>query len=215
MTDDDAGRPAGRVVGLLADPDRPTELAESLARDRLPRALRDELGADDGSDPPYEVRVGQRAIAAGRATMVDVLDAVRAHRDREGWDLAVYVTDVPVLHGREPVVADVSSGRGVALLCLPALGGLRLRTRMLRVVVALVAALAGTGPVSSSATLTRHLGPTTSHRLDDAGVDERLAVPRCGATPASSRGWCAPTTRGGSWRGWRRRSGRRWRRAHS
>lgn len=174
------GTPGRWEVGLLTDPDRPTELVHAVTEHRLPRALREALGGPDGADDdhPYVVHARQCAIAAGRGTMSDVLDTVRAHRDREGWDLAVYVTDVPIVHRREPVVADVSTARGVAVLCLPALGGIWLRSRMLRVVVELVATLSrAERPVSSAGAVGRSLAPTQRHRLDDVGVDERLAVP--------------------------------------
>jgi hypothetical protein len=116
--------------------------------------------------------------------MSDVLDAVADHREREGWDAAVYLTEIPVLHDHEPVIADVSHERRAAAVSLPALGALRLRARAERVVAHLVVGLleASTededaATADSSPRVARLLGSTRRREPEDPAIDERLTGP--------------------------------------
>jgi hypothetical protein len=59
----------------------------------------------------------------------EILDACRERRLSEGSDLAICLTDLPVYRSGTLVAADVSAKRGVAVLSIPALGALRLRSR--------------------------------------------------------------------------------------
>ncbi|MEA2407530.1 MAG: hypothetical protein QOE69_1649, partial [Thermoleophilaceae bacterium] len=60
-----------------------------------------------------------------------MIDRAHERMRREGWHLAVCLTDLPLRNGRRPVVADASAMHGVAILSLPALGAARLPRRAL------------------------------------------------------------------------------------
>lgn len=134
-----AGRPAAIRLGLIAAPGAAEELATRLAEE-LPTAL----DAEVSGDVDWSVPVVAHGLAAGpTASGVEMIDAARDRMLREGWDLAICLTDLPLRIGRRPVVADVSATHGIALVSLPALGAVQQRRRAREAVTRLVAGLLG------------------------------------------------------------------------
>jgi hypothetical protein len=126
------------VLGLLAAPGRPTEVAEALAGD-LPGLL-----ADRVSDAvSWRVPVRTDPAVADMSRGVEAIDFARARLLRDGWDMAVCITDAPLRIGRRPVVADASATHGVALISLPAFGAVQTRRRARDAVIRLVDGLVG------------------------------------------------------------------------
>jgi hypothetical protein len=74
---------------------------------------------------------------------VEAIDFARARLLRDGWDMAVCITDAPLRIGTRPVVADASATHGVALISLPALGAVQTRRRARDAVIRLVDGLVG------------------------------------------------------------------------
>jgi hypothetical protein len=137
---------AGLVqLGLIAAPGVAAELAEQLAGE-LPEAL----GTEVSENVDWSVPVIAHDLATGPTTSgIEMIDRARDRMLREGWDLAVCLTDLPLRIGRRPVVADVSVTHGVALLSLPALGAVQQRRRAREAVMRLVAGLLGEGSASA------------------------------------------------------------------
>jgi hypothetical protein len=131
-------RPA--VVGLLADPDLPADLAQHL-EEVLPGAL---SRMDDGREWQVEAEVH---LLAGfeQQEAAAILRAVAERQRRHQWDMVIALTDLPRRAGTRAVVADLCPADSVALASVPALGAFRLRRRTLAVVVRLVLELAGAG----------------------------------------------------------------------
>jgi hypothetical protein len=125
-------------LGLVASPGVAAELAEQLADD-LPQELARRVSGDVEWEIP--VVADQLPLRAGLGT--EVIDAARRRMMREGWDLAVVLTDVPLHIRRRPVVADASATHGVALISLPALGAVQMRQRAGDAIVRLVDGLVG------------------------------------------------------------------------
>ena len=158
------------VLGLLAAPGRPTEVADALAED-LPGLL-----ADRVSDAVWwRVPVRTDPVVADTSEGVEAIDFARARLLREGWDLAVCLTDAPLRIGRRPVVADASATHGVALISLPALGAVQTRRRARDAVIRLVDGLVG-----ESLELGEH-GPRrrarVSHRIASLAAPIRAVEP--------------------------------------
>src|SRR5688500_1308534 len=126
------------ALGLIAAPGFATELASELADD-LPAALAEQVSAEIA----WEVPVVSDALAAEATRGTAMIDAGRERMVREGWGLAVVLTDVPLRIGRRPVVADASATHGVALVSLPALGAVQLRRRARDAIARLVDGLMG------------------------------------------------------------------------
>ncbi len=79
------------VVGLLADPDTPAEIAAELVDD-----LPDMLGAQIGSDIVWELRTMTLPVTASAQDPEEVLGAVADRIADTGWDVGVYITDLPM-----------------------------------------------------------------------------------------------------------------------
>jgi hypothetical protein len=126
------------VLGLLAAPGRPTEDAEALAED-LPALLADRV-TDEVS---WRVPVRTDPEVADMRHGVEAIDLARGRLLREGWDMAVCITDAPLRVGTRPVVADASATHGVGLISLPALGAVQTRRRARDAVIRLVDGLVG------------------------------------------------------------------------
>ncbi|MFG1635601.1 hypothetical protein [Pseudonocardia alni] len=127
------------VVGLLADPDTPAEIAAELVDD-----LPDMLGAQIGSDIVWELRTMTLPVTASAQDPEEVLDAVADRIADTGWDVGVYITDLPMQYEDRPIVADLDHDRRVASLSLPGFGPFLQHQKVRNAVVRLVADLTGT-----------------------------------------------------------------------
>ncbi|WP_432136776.1 hypothetical protein [Streptomyces sp. bgisy154] len=126
------------VVALLADPDAPTEIAQCMAR-TLPARLAEK----SGQGRRFDVEVVSEPFTAGTEDLPTLTRRIMDRGTAESWDIVVALTDLPLQsHGRR-LVLDLSHEHGLALLSLPALGGLRLQTRARRAVEEAVLSLAG------------------------------------------------------------------------
>jgi hypothetical protein len=148
MTDLDQRRsrgsplPGGRrtlVVGLLADPDTPTEIAAKLVDD-LPDVLADRV--DSGTT--WDVRTMTHPVTASVQDPEEVLGAVADRTADTEWDIGVYLTDLPMQHGEQPILADLDHDRRVAGVSLPGFGPFLQHQKVRNAIVRVVADLAGT-----------------------------------------------------------------------
>src|SRR3954451_19924984 len=152
------------VVGLLADPDTPAEVAAKLV-DTLP----DVLGARVDSKITWDVRTMTDPVTASVQDPEEVLGAVAEQSADAGWDIGVYLTDLPMQHGGRPILADLDHDRRVAGLSLPGFGPFLQHHKVRNAIVRLVADLAGSSdaglehgrhhPIPLARPLARHLQP--------------------------------------------------------
>ena len=143
------------VLGLLADPGLPAELARRLVRE-LPEAL------EQNSDGSWEVQLSEEPIGLDQQGALQMLEIGRRARERDSTDAVVLITDLPRRAGSVPVVADAGTAERVGLVSLPALGGIDQYRRCRDTIVRLV---------------TRHLFPAE----DRASVGERADAGRAGS----------------------------------
>ncbi len=145
------------VVGLLADPGLPSAIALDIARS-LPARLAQEID----SDVDWTVRVVREPFEV--APSADrVIDKARRRVRGTRWDVAICLTDIPLLADAGPVVAQLGHADRVALVSLPALGGFGLRRRLGDLVLALVSEMHGGPPAAASvARLARRATPGSS-----------------------------------------------------
>lgn len=176
--------PQHRVLGLVTDPDMPTQIGGRLL-DHVTRWLEERTGSawkvDQVSDP----------ITASDYESEKILQAVNAHRQQYGWECAIYVTDLPLLLPRGPLIADISAEGRVALISFPALGALRSFRRTRQAIEQVLDDLltrqeqpdedSGEGHRLENP-LTRALAPVERIEQPKEWVDVRYASPR-------RRGW--------------------------
>jgi hypothetical protein len=134
------------TLGLIASGDVPEQLAGELAGD-LPALLARRVSADVA----WSVTTVADPLAAEPGVpATEIIDGARRRMLRDGWDLAICLTDLPLRIGRRPVVADASAVHGVGLVSLPALGAMQLRRRAAEAVAQLVNGLTGERSEESS-----------------------------------------------------------------
>jgi len=176
---------AGSVaLGLIPAPDIPEQIARELGS-QLPELLTNRVDGDVG----WEVPIVVDPLTGTDREAPEILDECRERMLREGWDLAVCLTDLPVYRSGTLVAADMSAGRGVAGLSLPALGALRLRPRVRELTLQLAGELyertkergaddppdLGTQPTGSVGSFRRVDPPDEDMKAID--VDARFASP--------------------------------------
>jgi hypothetical protein len=112
------------VVGLVATPpDHPARVAA-----RLTAELADRLAERVDADVRWTVQEGWGEVAPRRDGGAEaLLDDLARRRTDDRWDVAICLTDLPLHTDRTPLVAQSSTQRRVAMVCLPALGLHQLR----------------------------------------------------------------------------------------
>ncbi|EXU67305.1 hypothetical protein Z951_15825 [Streptomyces sp. PRh5] len=183
--DADNGQPR-IVVGLLVDPDASAELAEELAED-LPELLAEAVSRDI----EWSLRVVRDPLTATLHDSVEILSATRERKRRENWDIAVCLTDLPLRTGRRPLVVDVDAEDRVALVSLPALGGIFLRRRLRRSVVRLLKDLmlttTGDGSTRPGQGTMGPIVPERTAPVKRVATDEEIVDLRIVGSPARGR----------------------------
>lgn len=154
----DEEREPDHVLGLVTDPDMPTQSANSTAH-RIVDWLENETGEE------WAIEVVSDPVTAGHPSSDKILHAVSKHRRRNGWRFAICLTDLPLLLSKGILLADVSTERGVGLVSLPMLGALVPRRRTYRAMQRVLADLLGTSG--------RDLGGPYVRSTQDDSVDVR------------------------------------------
>ncbi|WP_159617239.1 hypothetical protein [Arthrobacter zhaoguopingii] len=125
------------VVGLMADSGLPERLAGRLAE-----PLREALTSRTGPGTRWNVEVSRQELPLDRNGRVPLMERAEALRAANGWDLVVYVTDLPRVHDHQTLLTESDGSAGAALVSLPALGGFRARSRLEQELVRVVSDLA-------------------------------------------------------------------------
>ncbi|MEA5365262.1 hypothetical protein VA596_37435 [Amycolatopsis sp., V23-08] len=125
--------PEALVVGLLTDDGFPGQLAGRIA-DGLPARLARDLGRETA----WRVEHETQSLSLDEEGNIPMLALAQERRAEHGWDLLVLITDLPRRAGTVPIASDYNADHGVAMVSLPALGALRLRGRVSRLIVHLV-----------------------------------------------------------------------------
>jgi hypothetical protein len=122
------------VIGLLADPGLPTQIARYLA-DTLPGQFARRV------DSPPRLRlvvVSETLHRSGDGRGERLIDQVARRVREEGWDLAVCLTDLPVHTDGRPVVTEFSRQASAVVVSVPALNVLRPAAEALDIVATLL-----------------------------------------------------------------------------
>jgi hypothetical protein len=154
----------GLLVSPVMDADRAAELRDQL-RDDLSRRY---------PDVEWELALERERLVVPPVHLTDLVEALRDRLLAEQWDLAVYVTELPLRLRRRPLLTHASPTHGVALVSLPAVGVVQRRHRMRDALADAVGALIG-DPLhkrEGRATLSRRLRAERRLRELAAEVDD-------------------------------------------
>jgi hypothetical protein len=120
-------------IGIVSDPGLAADVGADVAA-RLPGVLQERIR----DRIEWNVHHRCHPLVAGEQTrLADV--AAADLPDESAWDLTVLLTDLPRRDGRQPVPSETSADSGLVVVSLPALGALRLGSRVERVIVTAVA----------------------------------------------------------------------------
>jgi hypothetical protein len=121
-------------VGLVADPDKPTEVA---------RPLRDLRGPDGEDELSWDIEVLSEPFTVASEDVDAALSRLEDHGREHEWDLVVGLTELPLRDddGRYLLI-ETDPKQRTAVLSLPALGGLRMHKRGRRAVRELISGMA-------------------------------------------------------------------------
>ncbi|MEA2457139.1 MAG: hypothetical protein QOC95_111 [Thermoleophilaceae bacterium] len=129
---------AGRVaLGVLGPSDVTRDHGPWLARDLPKRLSREVEGSLD-----WHVEVADETFTLDQS-LEEILETGREWMRKRGWELVICLIDLPLYAENRPLVAEVSATSHVAVLSLPALGGLLLKKRMSEATVRIADALVG------------------------------------------------------------------------
>ncbi|WP_280401498.1 hypothetical protein [Nocardia carnea] len=171
-TDRETAETGELVIGVVADPDLPARLARDLAAG-LPAALA-------RHDPRLRCRVEvfDDPFEAMYPDLEYIIDKAARHVRDTDWDLALCLTDLPLRSDGRTVLASLELRHRVALIPLPALGGVRLRYRLRKLAAGIVPALRGsrTPPCGSTATMPRTAAELPGRELAARAPFRRVRV---------------------------------------
>lgn len=120
-------------VGLLTDDGLPRQLAGRIV-DGLP----ERLSRDLGDHTRFQVEHETQSLPLDEDGNIPMLTLAEERRAEHDWDVLVLITDLPRRAGTVPIASDYDADHGVAMVSLPALGALRLRGRVCRLIIHLI-----------------------------------------------------------------------------
>ncbi|MFC3300545.1 hypothetical protein FJV46_08630 [Arthrobacter agilis] len=130
------------VLGLMADPGLPERLARQLEA-----TIREDIGWVTGdresSEPSWEVQVSRQTLPLDTNGRIALMERAEGLRATHGWDLVVYLTDLPRTHDHRTLVTEWDATCRGALISLPAFGGFRIRHKLRTELLRVIAELAG------------------------------------------------------------------------
>ncbi|HLR60384.1 MAG TPA: 5,10-methylene-tetrahydrofolate dehydrogenase [Pseudogracilibacillus sp.] len=105
------------TVGLIAAP----EFAERMAQ-KLVKKLPENLANYTSNLINWKVEMTVDPMTGGAETVDKIFTKAATCKEDNNWDYVICLTDLPIFHERNVVVADVNEDKGVILLSIPAFG---------------------------------------------------------------------------------------------
>jgi hypothetical protein len=118
-------------IGLVADPAAPTKIAKGMT----------DLGPLDGDDA-WDISVVSEPFTTGSEDVATAMGRLEDQAHQRNWEVVIGLTELP-LHDPEGrhLIVETDAERRIAVLSLPALGGLLMHTRARRAVRSLVGSM--------------------------------------------------------------------------
>ncbi|MCW2839337.1 MAG: hypothetical protein JWR55_820 [Aeromicrobium sp.] len=127
-------------VGLVADPAAPTAIARGMSDLSPP-----------GEGDSWDITVVSEPFTTGSEDVEHAFDRLQDEARQRNWDLVVGLTELPLHDGEgRPLLVQVDSDQRAAVLSLPALGGVRMRSRSRGALRTLLSAMSEPGTKDDS-----------------------------------------------------------------
>src|SRR5690625_3495743 len=124
------------TIGIIPAPDLPATIAEPM-KDDLPEALHSTID----NQVEWNVEIEESPLTGAAEKVKDIVDEAKKLLERNNWDYAICLTDLPVFSRKKVVLADANVTDGVAQISLPAFGALPTPKRVKKTVIQMVTEL--------------------------------------------------------------------------
>src|SRR5690625_1245652 len=121
------------TIGIIPAPDLPATIAEPM-KDDLPEALHSTIH----NQVEWNVEIEVSPLRGAEEKVKDIVDEAKKLLERNNWDYAICLTDLPVFSRKKVVLADANVTDGVAQISLPAFGALPTPKRVKKTVIQMV-----------------------------------------------------------------------------
>ncbi|WP_031545622.1 hypothetical protein [Salinicoccus luteus] len=89
-------------------------------------------------DYEWDVHYYEDILTGGTNDSTEVIDAVLERKEREDWDYAIALTDLPLFKEKKPVIAEALKDKNAAFLSLPGFGFTMMRKRVQEAILQLI-----------------------------------------------------------------------------
>lgn len=113
------------TLGLVPSPDHCEKIASRI-KDDLPDALRQKTDLD----VDWSIEVETDPLTGANVHIEKMLDEINNRKDRQEWDYAIALIDLPVRKDGDSIISEGCSGNRVAVVSVPALGVIQLGSRI-------------------------------------------------------------------------------------
>ncbi|GGD20846.1 hypothetical protein [Pontibacillus salipaludis] len=124
------------AVGLVPAPELPEKMAKRLA-EILPELLVDQIDAS----LEWEIDVIIDPLTGAAETADEIIEETEIRKQKNKWDYAICLTDLPIYENGNIVLADINKSRGVSQISLPAFGSVPMKKRLQEVVLETISEL--------------------------------------------------------------------------
>ncbi|WP_163527262.1 MFS transporter [Halobacillus ihumii] len=122
-----------KTLGLITAPGYPNSLVKSF-KNELPDLLKYYVN----ENYEWNLEYIEDALTGGTGNSSEVIRATLDKKNNEEWDFAISLTDLPLLKGKKPIVAEAFEEENVALISLPSLGSAAMYKRIRESILQLV-----------------------------------------------------------------------------
>ncbi len=119
-----------RTVGLLVSPGFGERLAKDLAH-LLPQRLEREID----ESLKWDIKVVVDPLTGSNVAVSDILAEIAEKKATYEWDYAISLTDLPIREDDRIVIARTGGGLDVAVISIPPLGALRVRSKAITMIL--------------------------------------------------------------------------------
>ncbi len=121
------------TIGIIPAPDLPATEAEVI-KDKLPKTL----STVTNEKSSWNVEIVISPLTGAAENVNDILGQAKQLLDKNNWDYAICLTDLPIFSEKRVVLADANEDDCVAVISLPAFGALPTPKRVEKTVVHMV-----------------------------------------------------------------------------
>lgn len=113
------------TFGIIAAPEAASEIAHILAAE-----LSDRLAEYVDEQISWEIKVMVDPFTGAASSASSIMNEVEELKQRNGWDYAVGISDLPFFKGRQLLAAEADEERKIAQISLPSLGSYQIARRV-------------------------------------------------------------------------------------